>query len=53
MGGTVWVESRVGAGSTFRFSILADYDKRDVEVPATADSASPLPIQFRPGLATG
>jgi PAS domain S-box-containing protein len=52
MGGTVSVDSRPGEGSTFRFSIVADYDKRDVEVPAKPDIAPNAPV-FRPGFATG
>jgi PAS domain S-box-containing protein len=52
MGGTVSVDSRAGEGSTFRFSIIADYDKRDVEVPVTRETTPPLPM-FRPGLASG
>lgn len=48
MGGAVSVDSRLGEGSTFRFSILADYDKQDTPpVFATA------PTVFRPRLATG
>jgi signal transduction histidine kinase len=50
MGGSISVDSTPGQGSTFRFSIVADYDKRDVEAPATQQSTSPIPV-FRPGLA--
>jgi PAS domain S-box-containing protein len=48
MGGAISVDSRLGEGSTFRFSIVADYDKEDTP-PIFAKEAS----VFRPRLATG
>ena len=33
MGGSISVDSRPGEGSTFRFSILADYEKGDTLPP--------------------
>ncbi len=41
MGGSISVESRPGEGSTFRFSILADYEKGDSKVPFPATSSAP------------
>ncbi|HWA85271.1 MAG TPA: ATP-binding protein [Opitutus sp.] len=43
MGGTVSVESRPGEGSTFRFSVLTDYQSSGSEVPfATASAPHPV-----------
>jgi PAS domain S-box-containing protein len=39
MGGSISVDSRLGEGSTFRFSILADYDKRDAKLPLVTQAA--------------
>jgi signal transduction histidine kinase len=39
MGGSIAVESKLGTGSTFTFSILADYDKRDSAVPFATKAA--------------
>lgn len=47
MGGAVSVDTRLGHGSTFRFSIVADYDPRDSALPVKPIS---LPA-FRPGFA--
>lgn len=33
MGGSISVDSKPGEGTTFRFSILADYEKGDTQVP--------------------
>jgi PAS domain S-box-containing protein len=48
LGGAVSADSRLGEGSTFRFSIVADFDKQDTPelfgLPTTI---------FPPGLATG
>jgi PAS domain S-box-containing protein len=40
MGGTVSVESRIGEGSTFRFSVLTDYHVGDTSIPFPASSSS-------------
>lgn len=39
MGGSVSVESRVGQGTTFHFSILADYEKGDTAPPFAPGAA--------------
>jgi PAS domain S-box-containing protein len=46
MGGTISVESRLSEGSTFRFSVLADYQVADSAIPFPVNSAtaSPAPI---------
>lgn len=49
MSGAISVDSRPGEGSTFRFSIVADYEKAD----ATAPAAQPSSSVFRPRLAPG
>lgn len=33
MGGSISVESKAGEGTTFRFSLLADYEKGDTNIP--------------------
>ncbi len=43
MGGTISVESRPGAGSTFRFSVLADYEVADSAIPFPTRAPSPAP----------
>ncbi|HVU23257.1 MAG TPA: ATP-binding protein [Opitutus sp.] len=43
MGGTVSVESRPGEGSTFRFSVLTDYQSTGSEMPFAAANA-PDPV---------
>lgn len=43
MGGTVSVESRPGEGSTFRFSVLTDYQVGDTAIPFPASATNPLP----------
>lgn len=41
MGGTVSVESRLGEGSTFRFSVLTDYQVGDTAIPFSAPAVNP------------
>ncbi|HEX2852274.1 MAG TPA: ATP-binding protein [Opitutaceae bacterium] len=48
MGGAISVDTRLGHGSTFRFSVVADYDPRDSALPVKPVT---LPA-FRPGFAT-
>ena len=43
MGGSISVDSKAGEGTTFRFSILADYEKGDTQ-PTFTPGLSPLPL---------
>ncbi len=42
MGGTISVESRPSEGSTFRFSVLTDYQVGDTAIPFPAKAANPI-----------
>jgi PAS domain S-box-containing protein len=43
MGGSISVESKAGEGTTFRFSVLADYEKGDTTVPFPLRQSQPQP----------
>jgi light-regulated signal transduction histidine kinase (bacteriophytochrome) len=40
MGGSISVESKLGEGTTFRFSLLTDYEKGDTMPPFAVRSAT-------------
>ena len=48
MGGSISVDSKAGEGTTFRFSILADYEKGDTQ-PPFAPNAIAQPSSTQPG----
>jgi signal transduction histidine kinase len=41
MGGSISVESLPGKGTTFRFSVLTDYEKGDTLPPSASPAAGP------------
>jgi PAS domain S-box-containing protein len=43
MGGSISVDSKPGEGTTFRFSLLADYEKGDTAIPFPLRQSQPLP----------
>jgi signal transduction histidine kinase len=43
MGGSISVDSKPGVGTTFRFSILTDYEKGDTTVPFPMRHGQQLP----------
>lgn len=45
MGGTISVDSKPGEGTTFRFSLLSDYEKGDTTVPFPVRYSQPVTVQ--------
>ena len=44
MGGSISVDSKFGEGTTFRFSVLTDYEKGDTTIPFPIRQPSPQPV---------